>query len=237
MDVFGTLEFKTYQKPQKQDFSQKELQEITDTAQSAFTKAGVPTRRDVEEHIIPVSNVVLAKHDGKIVGFSSTQKFEDQIYANGLAIDQDYQRAGIGTNLRLKGVLNELENYSDDENIVVSTRTQNPAVLGYMQEYFDAHPRREEEAPENISESLEELAKELDPTTKYNEPIMKEAYQGSMYEQLPDHELQEFIVEDLELNYENGDALLVGGEVKVQEIKQSYDNFLQNLDYEIDSSS
>jgi len=236
VDVFGNLEFKTYQNPQKQDFSRKELQEITDTAQSAFTRAGIPTRRDVEEHIIPVSNVILAKHDGKIVGFSSTQKLENQIYANGLAVDQDYQRAGIGTNLRLKGVLNELEAYSGDENIVVSTRTQNPAVLGYMQEYFNAHPRKEEEMPENISESLEELAEELDPTTKYKEPIMEEAYQGSMYEKLPDHELQEFMTDELELNYENGDALLAGGEVKVQEIKQSYRDVLQNLDYKINGS-
>lgn len=201
-----------------------------DVAQSAFNKDGQPTYDDVVDHIVPASTFMTAEVDGEIVGFSSTDRMADTTYAVGLAVHEDYQGEGIGKLARTKGVLEEMR----DEDIV-TTRTQNPAVLSYMQDLFNGYPRENTEAPEEVEASLEELSHELDPEAEFDKEnfVMEDAYPEAMYDEVPQHELKEFT--DKVLDYENGDALMIGGEVSRTEVEEAYESMVEERGYEVEA--
>ncbi|WP_414837981.1 GNAT family N-acetyltransferase [Candidatus Nanosalina sp. VS9-1] len=203
------------------------LDRLVEVAQSAFNKEGQPEREDVVEHIVPSSTFITAEADGDIIGFSSTDRVADTAYAVGLAVHSDYQNQGIGKLARTYGVLQEM----GDEDIV-STRTQNPAVLGYMQELFNAYPRQDEKAPENVGEALEKVARALDPDADFEDGVMKEAYPEAMYDEIPDHRLKEFTDELLE--YENGDAVIAAGEVSRQDVEEAYESMVDDRSYDVE---
>ncbi|MFB6204321.1 MAG: GNAT family N-acetyltransferase [Candidatus Nanohaloarchaea archaeon] len=219
MDAFGSATLNIYQNPEGYlEDNPGDVDRLVDVAQSAFDRDGIPTREDVEQHILPVSTLVTAEIDDELVGFSSTEVLEleePQVYAVGLSVHEDYQGEGLGKVMRTLGV--KEESVSDDP--LVSTRTQNPAVLSYMQDLFDAYPR-EEETPDRIASSLEELARELDPEAEFDPPVMREAYPEAMYDQVPEHELKPFMDEKLE--YEDGDAMLIAGSVSQEELEDAY---------------
>ena len=227
MDVFGKLQLNLHENPEQLD--QSSLDRLVDVAQSAFNKDGQPKYDDVVEHIVPSNTFITAEVDDEIVGFSSTDTVADTTYAVGLAVHEDYQGEGIGKLARTKGVMEEM----GDED-VVTTRTQNPAVLSYMQDLFNAYPRENEEAPEELEASLEDLAYELDPETDFDREglVMEGAYPEAMYDEIPDHELKAFT--DEVLDYECGDALMIGGEVSRDEVEEAYDSMVEDRDYEVE---
>ena len=222
--MFGSLQLNLHENPEALDDSS--LDRLVDVAQSAFDKEGQPTHDDVVEHIVPSSTFITAEVDDRIVGFSSTDRLADTTYAVGLAVEEDFQKQGIGKLARTYGVLQEME-----ENDVVSTRTQNPAVLSYMQDLFNAYPRQVEDAPENVEASLENVAKALDPEAEFEDCVMRSAYPEAMYDEISGHELKEFM--DEVLDYENGDALIVAGEVSREEVEQAYREMQDDRDYEV----
>lgn len=228
MDAFGKLQLNLHENPQQLD--QASLDRLVDVAQSAFNKDGQPTYDDVVEHIVPASTFMTAEVDGEIVGFSSTDKIADTTYAVGLAVHEDYQGEGIGKLARTKGVLEEMR----DEDIV-TTRTQNPAVLSYMQDLFNGYPRENTDTPEEVEASLEELAHELDPETEFNQGnlVMERAYPEAMYDEIPQHKLKDFT--DRVLDYENGDALMIGGKVSRTEVEEAYTSMVEDRGYEVDA--
>jgi GNAT superfamily N-acetyltransferase len=224
VDVFGNLQLNLHENPEA--LGDSSLDRLVDVAQSAFDKEGQPTEEDVVEHIVPASTFITAEVDGEIVGFSSTDTLADTTYAVGLAVEEDYQNQGIGKLARTYGVLQEM-----DEMDTVSTRTQNPAVLGYMQDLFNAYPREDEEAPEEVSESLERVAGALDPEAEFEGGVMREAYPEAMYDEVPDHGLKEFT--DKVLDYENGDALIAAGEVSREEVEEAYNEMADSRSYDV----
>lgn len=228
MDVFGKLQLNLHENPEQLD--QDSLDRLVDVAQSAFNKEGQPTYDDVVEHIVPASTFMTAEVDGEIVGFSSTDTVADTTYAVGLAVHEDYQGEGIGKLARTKGVMEEM----GDEDIV-TTRTQNPAVLSYMQDLFNGYPRENEGAPENVETSLEDLAYELDPDTDFDRQdlVMEGAYPEAMYDEVPEHDLKAFT--DEVLDYENGDALMIGGEVTREEVEEAYKSMADDRSYEVEA--
>lgn len=227
MDAFGKLQLNLHENPEQID--QTSLDRLVDVAQSAFNKEGQPTYDDVVEHIVPASTFITAEVDGEIVGFSSTDRMADTTYAVGLAVHEDYQGEGIGKLARTQGVLEEM----GDED-VVSTRTQNPAVLSYMQDLFNAYPREDERPSEEVEASLEELAHELDPEAEFDRDtlVMEEAYPEAMYDEIPEHELK--ALTDELLDYEEGDALMVGGKASREEVQRAYDTMVEDRGYEVE---
>lgn len=228
MDAFGKLQLNLHENPQQLD--QSSLDRLVDVAQSAFNKEGQPTYDDVVEHIVPSNTFITAEVDDEIVGFSSTDTVADTTYAVGLAVHEDYQGEGIGKLARTRGVLEEMGR--DD---IVTTRTQNPAVLSYMQDLFDGYPRENEEPSEEVEASLEELAYELDPDADFDRKdlVMEGAYPEAMYDQVPDHELKAFT--DQFLDYEQGDALMIGGEVSKNEVEGAYESMVEDRGYEVET--
>ena len=225
--MFGSLQLNLHENPEALDDSK--LDRLVEVAQSAFDKEGQPTYDDVVEHIVPASTFVTAEVDDEVVGFSSTDSLADTTYAVGLAVEEDFQGNGIGKLARTFGVLQEME-----EDDIVSTRTQNPAVLSYMQDLFNAYPRQEQDAPENIQASLERVAKALDPDAEFEDGVMKSAYPEAMYDEISDHELKDFT--DEVFDYENGDALIVAGEVSRDEVEEAYIEMAESRDYDVNVS-
>ena len=225
--MFGSLQLNLHENPESLDDSS--LDRLVDVAQSAFDKEGQPTYEDVVEHIVPSSTFITAEVDDEIVGFSSTDRLADTAYAVGLAVEEDFQGLGIGKMARTYGVLQEME-----EEDIVSTRTQNPAVLSYMQDLFNAYPRQDEVALENVEASLEDVARALDPEAEFEDGVMRDAYPEAMYDEVPDHELREFT--DEVLDYENGDALIVAGEVSRNEVEEAYRGMADSRDYDVEAS-
>jgi hypothetical protein len=119
-----------------------------------------------------------------------------------------------------------------DEEEIVATRTQNPRVLSYMQNLFNGYPRQDEETPEKVNESLEELANILDSDAEYRpeDHVMESGYPESMYDEIPEHELKELT--DEVLDYERGDALLIGGRVSKEDLEQRYRELQGEIDFE-----
>lgn len=227
MDAFGKLQLNLHENPEQLD--QGSLDRLVDVAQSAFNKEGQPTYDDVVEHIVPSNTFITAEVDDEIVGFSSTDNVADTTYAVGLAVHDDYQGEGIGKLARTRGVLEEM-----GEQDTVTTRTQNPAVLSYMQDLFNGYPRENQEAPEEVEASLEELAYELDTDADFDREdlVMEGAYPESMYDEIPDHELKAFT--DEVLDYEQGDALMIGGEVSRSEVEEAYESMIEDRGYEVE---
>jgi len=226
VDVFGSLQLNLHENPE--DLDEDSLDRLVEVAQSAFDKEGQPTYDDVVEHIVPASTFVTAEVDDEIVGFSSTDRLADTTYAVGLSVEEEFQGNGIGKLARTFGVLQEME-----EDDIVSTRTQNPAVLSYMQDLFNAFPDQDKDTPENVEASLEEVATALDPDAEFDPDaqVMEEAYPESMYDEIPDHELKE-LTDEL-LDYEDGDALIVGGEAERREVRKRYLELKHSAPYDI----
>lgn len=237
MDVFGDVQLNIYRKPEEYlESNPGDTDRLVEVAQSAFTRDGIPTREDVVDHVLPVSTLVTAEVEGDLAGFSSTDvrglESGDTVYAVGLAVDEEYQSEGLGSLMRTLGVLEESRGMTQ---VNVSTRTQNPAVLSYMIDLFDAYPLPGEEMPSGIAGSLEDLARELDPDAEFDNPVMREVYPGSMYDEIPGHELKGFADELLggDHRYEEGDAILVAGEVPRSEIKDAFEYAENQVDAEI----
>lgn len=225
--MFGNLQLNLHENPE--DLENDSLDRLVEVAQSAFDREGQPTYEDVVEHIIPSSTFVTAEVDDDIVGFSSTDRLADTTYAVGLAVESDFQGKGIGKLARTYGVLQEM-----DEEDTFSTRTQNPAVLSYMQDLFNAYPRQDESAPEDLEASLQDVSKALDPDAEFEDGVMRSAYPESMYDEVPDHELKAFT--DEVLDYENGDALIVAGEVSREQVEEAYDTIADSVSYDVNVS-
>jgi len=189
-----TMQITHYDNPAEQ-IDDNTLKQLTAAAQSAFDRDGMPTRDDVRDHT-DVDRLLTAQHDSQIVGFSATESYDigdGMVYAAGLAVHEDYQGNGIGSLLRIRGILEQM----DGDQTIVTTRTQNPAVVSYFDDYFDAYPKPAEDriAPDHLQTAVEAFADDLDPSSEFEYPVMREAYPGSMYDGLPDHPLREPVEE------------------------------------------
>jgi GNAT superfamily N-acetyltransferase len=240
VDVFGTLQLNLHQNPESIDPVLQD--DLVDVAQSAFTADGFPTEKDVKQHILPADSLITAEIDGEAVGFAATDGFSgeevfgeeapyeasDVVYAAGISVHPDYQGTGVGKLMRTRGALEMLEG-----DAMAVTRTQNPAVLSYMNDLFDAYPEPGAETPEHIQYGLEEFAGLLDPDADYEDHVMHAAYGGPTNETLPEgyDDFNEYVRENLDL--ENGDALMVGGEASEKDLENSYHEMVENRDYEV----
>ncbi len=221
MNAFG---IDVIQNPQEfLDDNPEYTDQLVDAAQSAFSADGVPTEQDTVEHVLPVSTLVLAYDHEKdeYVGFSSTDRVADTVYEHGIAVEEERQRNGLGKAMLSLSILQEM----DGEKETVTYRTQSPAMYNCSRQVFNAYPRPDEETPDEIDESLEDVAEALDPDAEVEDNVMKAVYPEPMYEGIPDGETREYL-ESLGMDYENGDAVVVGGQVTEQEMEQAVNQYI-----------
>lgn len=217
------------------EYNSEATEQLVDIAQSAFSKPGAPTREDVENHILPVSELTIGYVDGEIAGFSSVEVMEPFIYEVGICVREDYQCNGIGSALLSRSVLEKVE-----EDRTFGYRTQNPLMYSCSSKLFDVYPRPGVETPERMQRYIEELARRIDPGKELDGAVMKgayaDSYDGGMYTELPEGEVRDFM-EGLGMNYGEGDALVIVGEICPDEVMEAYENSIDNMGYIFKMSS
>lgn len=234
MDVFGQLKIEVYQNPEEFLESNPEAEDqLVDVAQSAFTKEGVPTDSDAEDHLRVPLLVTAKNNEGDYVAFSGLSRMDDTIYEVGLAVDRDLQGRCVGRTLLSRGVM---EMADGDE--VFGYRTQNPNMYACADNCFEVYPQPETETPDSVEKQIESLGEEIDPGKQMGGPIMREAYadiyDGGMYSEIPENEeFHSFMYGDdqLGMSFEDGDALVVAGEISEREAAHSLGRAARKSDY------
>lgn len=233
MDAFGALHLNVYQNPER-DLSDSQVEAYTDIAQSAFTRAE-PDRGNVEEHVY-ADTLVEAKVDGEIVAFSGTDILEseelegDVALGSGMAVDPEYQQQGIGSLIRTRGILEDIE--SDG---YFAARSANPGILSHMQDQYGAFPREDESTPYDVEVAMYEAAEAIEDSRPFEAPVMQSAYPEQMND-MPDHELSDFLRELMDEHgegYDNGDALIMAAEVSEQDLTEEYEIQTEESDFEV----
>lgn len=230
----------SYHDPQEVLEDEEFVKELSEVALDAFGKED-NTVEDMEEsmrgHVLPHDGVLTLDEEGEYIGFASMNALEtphgdDLIYGEGAAVKDGYQGQGIGTFLHVAGVLEESP--EDEDVVFVGAKTQNPAVLSYMNEVFNAHPRPDSRIPEDIGHMMDEVPQKDGSEEDYSRPIVKDAYGEPLYDDRPDHPHAEFMDTIDGFNYENGDAVVVVGKNRRGELENTYDELLEGLNPEID---
>jgi GNAT superfamily N-acetyltransferase len=199
--------------------------QLIEVAHSAFSQPGVPPAQETKEHVLPHPTLILAYDfkEEEYAGFSSANEIEGTVYESGIAVRDGLKGNGLGKAMLATTIDEQLE---EDEG-VVAYRTQNPLMYHCSRTVFNAFPRENEETPETLQEKMDAVAMALDPDEEFDRPVVKEAYSEPMYSHLPDVESRDFMEEDLEMDYENGDALIVAGEVTQDEINSKVNQYVE----------
>ena len=233
MDVFGSLEIEVHQNPEEFLEANSEAEEqLVEVAQNAFSKDGVPTDQDARDHLRVPTLVTAKDEDGDYVAFSGLSRMDDTVYEVGLAVDDSLQGKCVGSTLLSKGVMEEAEG---DE--IFGYRTQNPNMYACADNCFKVYPQPDDH--EEMLEEVQALGEAIDDEKEMEGPVMQEAYadiyDGGMYSEIPENEdFQEFMYgeEGLNMSFENGDALVVAGEVTETEAAHSLARAARKSDYE-----
>jgi GNAT superfamily N-acetyltransferase len=198
---------------------------LVDVAQSAFSQPGVPPADETKEHVLPHSTLILAYDnlEEEYVGFSSADDVADTVYESGIAVREGLQGKGLGKAMLTITISEQL----DGDTGTVTYRTQNPAMYDCSRDVFNAFPREGEETPEEIAEAMDEVAEALDPKEEFDRPVVKKAYSSPMYSSLPDTDSRPYLEEELGMDYEQGDALIVAGEITRTEIEQQVNQYVE----------
>ena len=233
VDAFGRLDLTVYQNPELQ-LSDSQVEAYTDIAQSAFTRAA-PDRDNVEEHVY-ADTLVKARADGEIVGFSGTDILEseeledDIVLGSGMAVHPDYQKLGIGSLMRTRGILEDTEGSG-----YFAARSANPGILSHMQDQYEAFPKEGEPLPFDVEVAMQEAAEAIDGSRSFDAPVMESAYPEQMND-MPDHELSGFlreVMDDYGTGYDNGDALVIAAEVSEENLSREYRSLVEEAGYEV----
>lgn len=238
MDTFGnSLEIEVYQNPESfLDKNPEAESELVDVAQDAFSKKDVPTEEDAEAHLRVPLLVTARDESGEYVAFSAVSRKRGMVYEEGLAVRDDeehnFQGSCIGSTLLSRGVMEMAEG---DE--VLGYRTQNPNMYACANNCFDLEPTPDEEI--EMLDEIQELGNEIDSSKEMDGAVMREAYadiyDGGMYSEVPENkEFQEFMYgeEGQDMNFEDGDALVVAGEVSKTEAAYSLAKAARASDFE-----
>ena len=198
---------------------------LVEVAQSAFSQPGVPPAEETKEHVLPHSTLILAydKLDEEYAGFSSADEIADTVYESGIAVREGLQGNGLGKAMLATTIAEQLEG----DRGTVTYRTQNPAMYDCSRDVFNAFPREGEDTPEEVTRAMDQVAEILDPDEDFDRPVVKQAYSSPMYSELPDTESRPYLERELGMNYEEGDALIVSGEVTEAEISRKVNQYVE----------
>jgi hypothetical protein len=188
------------------------VSELTYVATDAFGKPR--PREDVENHVIPVSTLLIAKRKNKAIGFSTSNVYHlgdfALIYGAGTCVLKSEQGNGIYPMLNEERLKAELEKIKADD-FYFSVRTQNPIIYSSIKkvERIDKlYPDPETKVPKNILVVAKKTSRILGCEVKDN-LVVENAYDSCLYGKIPrcrDEKINNMF--DSLLNYER-DALLI----------------------------
>ena len=228
MDAFG---LEVVQNPEEYLFDNPEVEDqLVDAAQSAFSKPGVPPEEETKEHVLDVSTLVLAYdfEEDEYVGFSAADEVAETVYEGGIAVAEGQQENGLGKAMLAKTIEHQME----DDSEIVTYRTQNPAMYDCSRKVFNVQPMEHGPTEPDVYAAIEQVAEEMDSDVEFEHPVVKEAYSDPMYTELPERDSRKFL-ESLGMDYEEGDAVIIGGKVQRQEIEDKVDEYIsQNPEIE-----
>lgn len=228
MDAFG---LKVVENPEEYLSDNPDVeQRLVDAAQSAFSQPGVPPEEETKEHVLDVSTLVLAYdfEQDEYIGFSAADEIEGTIYEGGIAVSEGKQENGLGQAMLARTIQDQM----DDDSSIVTYRTQNPAMYDCSRKVFNAQPMEHGPTDPEVYEAISDVAEAMDPDEQFEHPVVKEAYSIPMYTELPERDSKDFL-EELGMDYENGDAVIIGGKVDKQEIERKVDEYIsQNPEIE-----
>lgn len=193
------------------------IKELTYIATDAFGKPR--PKEDVENHIIPVSTLLIAKRENKTIGFSTSNIYHlgdfALIYGAGTCVLKSEQGNGIYSMLNEERLKTELEKIKADD-FYFSVRTQNPIVYSSIKkiERIDKiYPCPETEIPKDILDVAKKTSRILRCEIN-NNLVVENAYESCLYERVPrcrDEKINNMF--DSLLNYERN-ALLIIAEIR-----------------------
>ena len=208
------------------DLNTEITEDLVEVAKSAFSQPGVPPAEETREHVLPHPTLILAydREEEQFAGFSSANEVAETVYESGIAVRDGLKGKGLGKAMLALTVGEQLEG---DEGIV-TYRTQNPLMYDCSREVFNAHPVEGEETPGVIEAKMDEVAATLDPDEEFDRPVVKQAYSAPMYSHLPDVDSRGYMEDELQMDYENGDAVIVAGHVSRDEIERKVEQYVND---------
>jgi len=221
VDVFG---LEVVQNPEEYLSDNPEVEDqLVKSAQSAFSRPGVPPADETKEHVLDVSTLVLAYdfEEDEYVGFSAADEVAGTVYEGGIAVAESQQKNGLGKAMLAKTIEHQL----DGDTGIVTYRTQNPAMYDCSRKVFNAQPFEHGPVSPKIYEAISDVAEAMDLDEEFKHPVVKGAYSDPMYTELPDRDSRDFL-ENMGMNYENGDAVIIGGKVERQEIEDKVKQYI-----------
>lgn len=232
-NIFGEIEIRRVDNPQYLGDSEKRnlLPELTRIANRAF--GSTLSEKEVEEHVFPVSTLLLAEAGDKIAGFSASSHYHlrdargdySLVYLVGVGIDPKFQEAGLYDNLIKQRLDIELAK-AGKGRVFITTRTQNPRVYGSVRKHLERIIPSENfyENPNGFEEmhnAAKEMAKILGCTID-ERCVAKGVYGASKYPTLPrykDEEVNKMFERELDIS--KGDGFIIVGEPRPPEISIS----------------
>lgn len=224
-NVFGEIKIRRVDNPIYLEDSEKKnlLPELTRIANRAF--GSTLSEKEVEEHVFPVSTLLLAEAGGKIAGFSASSHYHLRdargdysiVYLVGVGIDPEFQEAGLYDSLIKQRLDIETKKAGADE-VFIATRTQNPRVYGSVRKHLERIMPSESfyENPggfEEMHDAAKEMARILGCTIN-ERCVAKGVYGASKYPTLPkykDEEVNKMFERELDIN--KGDGFMIVGQM------------------------
>lgn len=81
-----------------------------------------------------------------------------------------------------------------------------------MEDLFNTYPRPGENTPNEIADIMSSLSELKDPQKEFRPPVVKDAFDSCLYEEMPSHEYTEFLNSLEKFDFCNGDAVYVVGQ-------------------------
>lgn len=189
------------------------VSELTYVATDAFGKPR--PKEDVENHVIPVSTLLIVKRENKTIGFSTSNVYHlgefALIYGAGTCVLKSEQGNGIYPILIEERLKTELEKVNADD-FYFSVRTQNPIIYSSIKKVKridEIYPYPETKIPKDILGVAKKTSRILRCEVNSN-LVVENAYDKCLYETVPrcrDEKINNMF--DSLLNYERDGLLIV----------------------------
>lgn len=193
------------------DSNPRALEKTVGMVSSAFERQMDPV--DVYEHLTEPENLLLVQDQDEIIGMASyTSQMlggKNALIIDGVAMHQKAQGRGI--------FLDIAREMYDPSHEYVCLRTQSPRMYKALDlGDIDVYPNKDG-FPERLDPVREDFMKYLNCDIDEN-GVVKDFYGGPLYGKRPHHKEVDKLFDRFGLDFYAGDALLVVGEKKIQDM-------------------
>jgi hypothetical protein len=159
------------------------------------------TYEDVKAHVHGDLLYLIRDRD-ELIGFSSYNTREEELYLSGIVIRRDRHRKGIFHEVNALAIRETLPRY-------LVMRTQNPVV------YAGAKKLARSIYPDGcgVPEHILRVARRYGGHRMDDDLVIRGCYGASLYDYIPEHSAKRFFDDVLKLDYERGDSIIIVGEL------------------------